>query len=418
MSEGEGYSRGRYVSLEERKSELEAEKERIEQQLRALREEAHEQALREASERLYTIFTEHVEDIEEVEKQLAGVVQQSKELASRIAGGAETMGAEELLELQNELAQLTQQRLELSKKRTSLEGELSRFVEEEKKMVPGSVPVEHRESEQRIQSESVGSSLEQAPDDAQVEPPMIQEGDIVDSWGEAAQAVERETPEQELGGWADVYFEMYKDKYPALKRGEILMALVDLWRSMNEKQRKEFTLPIYVPEGMTIEDAWSTVKGAKNISYQIRDEISSDYRKGKISDIRRRDGNKEDTGSVVSFARLSSADDGIKETEDRPDNMSPRERMVAGEAYRRFTGGQQMDTAGSTFFPSHIVVSASSGKRSFLEIRYRRAQLAHEGPYVPEDSVELSVAISDQYENLSPTSISGVRRVVRPHTVI
>ncbi|HOR57779.1 MAG TPA: hypothetical protein PLV82_03885, partial [bacterium] len=130
MSEGEGYSRGRYVSLEERKSELEAEKERIEQQLRALREEAHEQALREASERLYTIFTEHVEDIEEVEKQLAGVVQQSKELASRIAGGAETMGAEELLELQNELAQLTQQRLELSKKRTSLEGELSRFVEE------------------------------------------------------------------------------------------------------------------------------------------------------------------------------------------------------------------------------------------------------------------------------------------------
>ncbi len=418
MSEGEGYSREKYVALEERKSELEAEKERIEQQLRALREEAHEQALREASERLYTIFAEHVEDIEEVEKQLAGVVQQSKELASRIAGGAETMGAEELLGLQNELAQLTQQRLELSKKRTSLEEELSRFIEEEKKMVPGSVPVEHRESEQRIQSEPVGPSLEQAPDDTQVEPPMIQEGDMVDSWDEVAQAVERETPEQELGRWADVYFEMYKDKYPALKRGEILMALVDLWRSMNEKQRKEFTLPIYVPEGMTIEDAWSTVKGAKNISYQIRDEISSDYRKGKISDIRRRDGNKEDTGSIVSFARLSSADDGIKETEDRPDNMSPRERMVAGEAYCRFTGGQQMDTAGSTFFPSHIVVSASSGKRSFLEIRYRRAQLAHKGPYVPEDGVELSVAISDQYENLPPTSISGVRRVVRPHTVI
>ena len=37
---------------------------------------------------------------------------------------------------------------------------------------------------------------------------------------------------------------------------------------------------------------------------------------------------------------------------------------------------------------------------------------------MPEDSVELSVAISDQYENLPPTSISGVRRVVRPHTVI
>ena len=29
---------------------------------------------------------------------------------------------------------------------------------------------------------------------------------------------------------------------------------------------------------------------------------------------------------------------------------------------------------------------------------------------MPEDFVELSVAISNQYENLSPTSISGVRK--------
>jgi len=159
--------------------------------------------------------------------------------------------------------------------------------------------------------------------------------------GEEKEAAETEKKEPTLEEWAGVLAEINGED-----QGKILEALQSLQSEMSEDERKELTMPFYVKEGMTTKSAWQKIK-AENPTYEW-------INPGKIK-------TQGETGKAeVGFGRFSQeADEDSLGGQARPAEdwektdqkfMSPKQAMIAREAFRRLTG-KQMDGKNMTMCP-------------------------------------------------------------------
>lgn len=158
---------------------------------------------------------------------------------------------------------------------------------------------------------------------------------------EPKEAMEAEKKEPTLEEWAGVYAEM-SGKDPA----KILETFKSFQAKMSETHRQKLTLPIYGREGLSTNDVWEEVK-AENPTYEYINpaKITTEGETGK---------------AFVAFARFSQEpdEDSLGEKAQTALDwektgrqfMSPKQAMVAREAYRRLTG-KQMDEKNQTMCP-------------------------------------------------------------------
>jgi hypothetical protein len=166
--------------------------------------------------------------------------------------------------------------------------------------------------------------------------------DLREQLGGTSEPKEKEErKEKTLEEQAQIYAEMFGAD--AEKIFDSAKALRD---KMSERERKELTMLVYTPEGMTTDDAWQMVK-RENPVYEYTDpaEIKT---------------TGETEKAVVAFARYSQEPDEdmlgeeAKSAEDWEKTngkfMSPKLRMIAGEFYRR-AEGEQLDQINVTLCP-------------------------------------------------------------------
>lgn len=200
--------------------------------------------------------------------------------------------------------------------------------------------------------------------------------------GEEKEAVEAEKKEPTLEEQAAIYAEIF-----GVDKAQIIEAAQGLQAEMSEDERKELTMLIYGPKGETAAKAWERVK-AENPTWQSHDPAKIKT-KG------------ETDREFVAFARFSQEpdEDSLGENAktaidwEKTDQkfMSPKQEMIAREAFRRLTG-EQMDKKNAMMCP---------GSRS-------------EYDYVPDlgfDPGTRRVGLNDVNPGYRTPNI-GVRRVV------
>ena len=160
--------------------------------------------------------------------------------------------------------------------------------------------------------------------------------------GEPREVAEAEKGEPTLEQQAQVYSEMF-----GVDSAKILELAQSLQAEMSEQERKELTMLIYLPEGVTTKDAWDKVKSENPTWQSIEpEEITTE--------------GETPQRAIVAFSRYSQEPDedslgehakSAKEWEKIDQKfMSPRLRMIAGEYYRR-AEGKQLDEKNATISP-------------------------------------------------------------------
>ena len=159
--------------------------------------------------------------------------------------------------------------------------------------------------------------------------------------GEGKEAVEAEKKEPTMEEQAAIYAEIF-----GVDAAKIIEAAQGLQAEMSEDERKELTMLVYGPKGETADKAWARVK-AENPTYKYIDPAKIKT-KG------------ETDKAFVAFAKFSQEadDDSLGENArsgedwEKTDQkyLSPKQRMLAGEMYRR-SEGKQLDEKNATMCP-------------------------------------------------------------------